>query len=291
MKALAFGEILWDIIDGQPHLGGAPFNVAAHLAQLGNNAFILSAVGNDDLGQQAIHQAAKLGVNPSLIYRLNDYPTGQVDVFLEGGQPDYTIQEEVAWDYIPYAPDQDAAKEAWDTLIFGSLALRTEHNIGALTQVMAHNTFNQVFYDINLRKDYFSGELFEAGFSLCSILKVNDEEVGVVSELLFNSPPDEKLFCQQVSEAYGIDVILITQGAKGALAYSNQHFFQAKAKPIQVADTVGAGDSFSAAFLHTYHRTGNVQRALDNATKMGGFVASRSGAIPTYSHELKTLFS
>ena len=292
MKSLAFGEILWDIIEGTPHLGGAPFNVAAHLAQLGGNSFILSAVGSDELGRKALAKANEIGVHTPLVGTVEGKSTGTVDVFLTNGQPDYTIHEDVAWDYIPYTPDTDTVKkEQWDTLIFGSLALRTAHNIRTITTLLRHNTFQRIFFDINLRKDYYAKDLFEMGFSLCNVLKLNDDEVNVVSPLLFGKLLTETEFAKEVAQAFQIDIVLITQGGEGAFAYSNNRLYHAKGESITVADTVGAGDSFSAAFLYTLHQRGDLQQALQNACAMGGYVASKTGAIPPYPEAIKRLFA
>jgi len=167
---------------------------------------MLSAVARDTLGNEAIARAQKLGVNTLFISRDSDFPTGRVDVTMKDGEPDYTIHDNVAWDFIPYNPDTKPEKEPWDALIFGSLALRTEHNIQSLTTLMNHNTFDTILYDVNLRKNFYSRSLFEAGFSLCTILKMNSAEVKVVCKEIYGAELSEKDFVKEVMDEYDIEV-------------------------------------------------------------------------------------
>lgn len=290
MKALAFGEILWDIIEGEHHLGGAPFNFAAHVVKCGGQASVISAVGNDDLGRTALARARELGVDVSWVALLAR-PTGTVDVFLEDGQPDYTIHEEVAFDYIPLQDAERIKSGDFDVFYFGTLAQRNTESRVALDSILKDNRFDYVFYDINLRKDFHSREIIGQSLRHANILKINDQEAAVVSDMFYGAvlPLDE--FCKQLSIDYGLLFIIVTAAEKGCYIYFEGSTHHVPARQVTVADAVGAGDSFSAAFVTMLKKSGVVLQAAQVANQVGGFVASSRGAIPEYPEELKGLLA
>ena len=289
MKVLAFGEILFDVIEGKPFLGGAPLNFAAHLARFGVDSYICSRIGEDELGEKAIGQIQKLGVNTFLVQKDNIHPTGTVEVKLNNGQPDYTILEEVAYDFIEPVERGKVINVGFDVLYYGTLAQRNEQSRGALAKLISENEFKDIFYDVNLRKGYYSKEILLNSLKNCSILKLNDEEVGVLGEIFFQEIIGMEAFATRVAKDFGIQTIIITAGAKGCMIYADGEMNFVKGYPAEVVDTVGAGDSFSAAFLYQYLKHKDAVMAADIANQLGAYVASSRGPIPEYSSGIKKI--
>lgn len=292
MRILSFGEILFDIIEGEHYLGGAPLNFAGHLAQFHTPAapvtsYMLSAVGTDALGERALQEIKKLGVHTSLVQQKESFPTGTVPVVIRDGQPDYTILEQVAYDFIEFPATRLADEGSFDVLYFGTLAQRSEQSRQTLRQLLATHRFKQVFYDINLRKDSFTKDILQESLQHCTILKLNDEEVKVLSGLFYAQELGLEGFARRTALEYGIDVVVITAGAEGCYVLEDDVFEFVKGYPAKVVDTVGAGDSFSAAFVYHYFRTKDPLYAADIANRLGAFVASSRGPLPTYTPELR----
>jgi fructokinase len=291
MKVLAFGEILWDVINGTEHLGGAPFNFAAHTAQCGNQSFIVSRLGSDFLGMRAFNKSKLYNVDVSLIEWDELYPTGIVDVSLANGQPDYTIRESVAYDFIT----GDAAlmhlqKHQFEIFYFGSLAQRNHVSAHALSKLLSAGKFKHIFYDVNLRKSGFTEEIVKASLKACTIFKLNNDEVPVISEMMTGTTLTNESFCKCLRVLYpNIQIIIITASEKGCFIFQDQELIYVPGTPAQVSDAVGAGDAFSASFMHIYASGGDALVAAQVANQVGAFVATRSGAIPDYSPAMKDL--
>ena len=288
MRVLSFGEILFDIIEGENYLGGAPLNFAAHLAQLGVESYIFSRVGDDELGKAALEQISKIRVKTDFIQKDNQHPTGTVPVEFKDGQPDYTITKNVAYDYINFRASKQAIDSmSFDVLYFGTLAQRNQESESALKQLLQRKAFKHIFYDINLRKDCFTAEIIKQSLRACTVFKLNDEEVKIVSSLLYQQELGMEELVKQVVEDYDIQLVVITAGAEGCYVYERQQLNFVKGYPAKVVDTVGAGDSFSAAFVYHYLKEGDAFRAAGVANQLGAFVASSRGPLPVYSSEIK----
>lgn len=292
MKVLSFGEILWDIIEGKNYLGGAPFNFSAHMAQCGAKAYIISRLGKDELGKEAAEIASTYEVNTSLIQWDEKHPTGTVEVVLNEGQPDYTIHASVAYDFIDYAEVSSKLQgQEFDVFYFGSLAQRNHTSKNTLKSLLGKNTFDYVFYDVNLRKDSFNKEIIHDSLKLCNILKLNHSEVPVIAQLLYKADLSMEDFCTKMSIDYELELIIITAAEKGCYIFEADKLQLIPGKAVAVADAVGAGDSFSAAFMYNYFHKGDALTAAKVANQVGGFVASHHGAIPSYSEEIKSLLT
>lgn len=288
MKALAFGEILWDIIDGNRYLGGAPLNFAAHLTKFGHSVSIVSRVGDDSMGSEAIKQITALGVSTELIQTDTQYPTGAVNVQLSQGQPDYTIQNDVAYDFIEFQKFIRHVKEmAYDVTYIGTLAQRKNTSHKTLMAILKAVSCKHVFYDVNLRKNGFSLKTIVQSLYHSTILKLNMEEVDVISRLIFQTEYSTLTeFCQTLTQTYASQIIIVTDAANGCYVFYNKNLSHVAGYPVGVVDAVGAGDAFSATFVHTYFATGDVLISARQANRVGAFVASQPGAIPVYSSEL-----
>ncbi len=288
MKILAFGEILFDVIEGENFLGGAPLNFAAHLAKCGAESYIFSKVGQDDLGNSAVNQVKNLGVKTGFVQTDAAYPTGTVEVTLSAGQPEYTIHEDVAYDFIALNGKAAFLESIdFDVLYFGTLAQRSQQSRRALRQIVEAGKFKQVFYDVNLRQEFFSKEILESSLQLCTILKLNDEEVKVLAKLLYGQELSLISFLEKTAETFHINIIIVTAGAAGCFVYEGQQLHTVQGHAVTVADTVGAGDAFSAAFVYKLLSGESASKAAATANKLGAFVASCRGPIPVYSAEIK----
>ncbi|WP_225000230.1 carbohydrate kinase [Cesiribacter sp. SM1] len=289
MRILSFGEILFDIIEGEHYLGGAPLNFAAHLAQLGAESYIYSKVGRDELGKYAVQQISGLGVKTDFVQHDEAHPTGTVPVEFIAGQPSYTITEHVAYDYIQFeAHNQVLVKTEFDVLYFGTLAQRSGQSREALQQLVSSKKYTHIFYDINLRKNCYTPLVIQHSLELCTILKLNDDEVNVLSNIFYGQALTVEEFTLLVSKDYHIPMIIITAGEKGCYLFYEEALHFIAGYPATVVDTVGAGDSFSAAFIHHYFKKKDAMRAADIANRMGAFVASSRGPLPPYSAEIKS---
>lgn len=296
IKALTFGEALFDIIKGSAHLGGAPLNLAAHLAKLGAKPAVITAVGKDELGKILLAKAETMGIDTSYILIDEKRPTGTVTVELRAeGIPVFMINEGVAWDAITLDEKKFRAlsREEWDVFCFGTLAQRTEENRKTLERLFSEIKAKHFFYDVNLRTGYYKKEWILSSLEHTTILKMNEEETTTISCMLSGTVdackplPTYKAFCRLVSKKYpDISVICITKGPRGAAVYHKGIYEEVETTPVEVADTVGAGDAFSAGFLYTCLSGHGVSKAVSVACILGTYVASKPGSVPEYSNEL-----
>lgn len=270
MDVLAFGEVLWDVIDGVPHIGGAPFNFAAHAARLGLSCAVVSAVGNDDLGRRARAEVVRRGVSDAYLFE-NALPTGTVDVTVKDGIPSYSINCPVAWDEIEF-PSGLPLPSAPRFVYFGTLASRGKVSSATLGKLLAAYNDSNVFFDVNLRQDYWSREQVLAGIAHATVLKLNDDEVEMLklrpSELFADNPR--------------LGIVVVTRGPEGCEVFTREgeRFASPAISDGSVVDTVGAGDSFSAAFVAALLAGKSVKAAAEAGNRLGGRVAARAGAIP-----------
>ena len=289
ISGLAFGEILWDIIEGKAHIGGAPFNLAAHMAKLGAAFSLFSSVGDDQLGKAARDRCRSFGIETGLLTTIRELPTGTVEVELDKtGKPEYTIHEPVAWDRIGQGVDLEASlgERKLDLIVFGTLAQRSEENRALLERLLDLVKPDERFFDVNLRLHYYSEAIIQNSLKHTTILKLNDEEVPVVSRALWKDTQGDTAFFNRLKEEYPIHTLLISRGKDGSsLFYSDRGRTIRHYEPIvevSVKDTVGAGDSFSAAYLTAFLHGEAREQALRFASRLSSFVASSSGAVPEY---------
>lgn len=275
------GEILWDMLPEGKQLGGAPANFACHATQLGNEGVIVSSVGNDSNGLEILKLLEKKNVS-HLISSNNQYPTGIVSVDVdELGVPAYTIHEDAAWDHLLPGENHKKLAERADVICYGSLASRNPDSAQAISQCIAATSPQCLrIFDVNLRQDYFDAKMLHKLLNLSTILKLNDEELLVVAELLFLSGSETNLL-QLLQHAYDLDLIILTKGEFGSRLFSMEKGNSiVEGHNIKVVDTVGAGDAFTAAVatglcldmpLHEMHHF---------AANVAAYVCSQAGAVP-----------
>ena len=284
MKYICFGEVLFDCLPSGPVLGGAPLNVSYHLSQLGDEGWVLSALGKDELGDRAIREMEEKGQSISMIGRVEE-PTGRADITLINGDADYTFNYPCSWDVIPL-PSVDFPKEV-DLIYFGTLAQRSPISRETLNTLLSRVEAKEVFYDVNIRKDFYSKELILEGMERASVLKVNDEELPLILTIAEKYSGDFKKDVESLATSFGLKYVIVTKGGDGSVVFGNGRWSEVGVEQnLKVVDTVGAGDSLSAGFCHTLFLTGDAKKALIVGSKIAGFVVARKGAMPEYPEAL-----
>lgn len=290
MKIAAFGEIVWDHIGGEWYIGGAPFNCAAHCAKMGASAILVSAVGDDGLGRKALASARGCGIAIDCVLVNRRLPTGTVEISIgENGSPDFTIQDNAAWDEIILS-DETARRlgsGGLDAVCFGTLAQRSARNRKALRILVEGAAPRELFYDVNIRQRYYSTDWIEWSLGVCTIMKCNNDEAAFLARLLFGHDMEHEEFARSAAERYGIGTLCVTRGPDGAAVLHDGDYVSIPGVAVDVADTVGAGDAFSAAFLRSFLGGRDAAASARFAVRIGAFVASRSGAMPDYTDEIK----
>lgn len=278
---VGIGEVLWDVFPTGKRAGGAPINFVYHATQLGSEGYAISAVGNDVLGTEIIQEMEKNHIG--YLCETISYPTGSVKVELKDGQPSYTIIEGVAWDHIPLSQKAiDLVKRA-DAVCFGTLALRHQESKNTIKTLLDYAPKDALrFFDINLRQHYYSKELIEELLAKANIFKINDDEIKVISEL-FDIHGTEDEICKWFLEKYNLRYVVLTAGDKYSTIYSKDEVSRIETPRVKVADTVGAGDAFSGAFIAGILAGKTLRQAHEQAVKTAAFVCTKTGAWPAYN--------
>ena len=285
---VGLGEALWDVLPEGKKLGGAPANFAYHAGQFGLDTIAISALGEDALAEETIDALKEHNLN-YLMPRV-PYPTGTVQVTLaEGGIPTYDIKEGVAWDNIPYTDEMAEIAKNARAVCFGSLAQRNNVSRENIRQFLADTPSDcLIICDINLRQQFYSKEILEDSFKLCNILKINDEELVVVNRMFGYDGLDMRQTCEKMVQDYGLKMLVLTCGTNGSYVFTNDGLTSFQDTPkVKVADTVGAGDSFTGSFCASIINGKPVQEAHKIAVKVSAFVCTQNGAMPIVPEELK----
>ena len=275
---VGIGEILWDMLPAGKALGGAPANFAYHALRLGEEGWAVSAIGDDPLGAEIMDIVTRKKLRH--IIAVTDKPTGTVQVELDDkGVPGYNIKEDVAWDNIPFTPEMEALAARADAVCFGSLVQRMASRDSVLRFLRATRPEAFRVFDINLRQHYYSREVIDESLKLADILKINDEEIRIVADM-FGLGDDDTAACRALIARYGLQLVILTKGADGSEVITADESFPQKAGKVKVVDTVGAGDSFTAAFVVAYLRGLSLSDAQRLANETAAYVCSCKGAMP-----------
>jgi len=274
------GELLWDLLPDGKQMGGAPANFAFHAKQSGCESLIISAIGNDTNGEELLQTLTNQGSATRLIQK-NSFPTGTVTVSISlHGQPQYTIHENVAWDFIDSDEQTKAEINKLDAVCFGSLAQRSPVSAAAIQQLLALLKPDCLkVFDINLRQHYYSKPVIETSLQFADILKLNDEELPVLAGFFgFDGNVENQLY--QLMNQFQLKFVVYTMGAKGSLVLSETKSSLVEAPEIKVADTVGAGDSFTAVFTTGILLNVPFAEAHKQASRVAAYVCTQKGACP-----------
>lgn len=278
---VGIGELLWDVLPQGKQLGGAPANFAYHANQLGNRGVVISSVGNDPDGDEILRQLDAKNI-PHQVTQTRDYPTGTVSVEMgDDGIPSYTIQESSAWDHLQLNDKQEEIASQADVVCFGTLAQRNSASSDSIQRFISKTSDECVrLFDINLRQNYYNRVTIEHLLKCSSILKLNDEELLIVAYFfhLFGSETD---MLEQVATIFQLDMVILTKGASGSRLYTldmGDSIFNGV--PLDIVDTVGAGDAFSAAVATGLCNKMDLQDIHLFATRVAAFVCQNAGATP-----------
>lgn len=279
---VGMGEALWDILPEGKKIGGAPANFAYHVSQFGLESCVVSAVGNDDLGREILDSFKEKKLQ--CLIETVPYPTGTVQVEVDGaGVPQYRIKENVAWDNIPFTGKLEALARRTCAVCFGSLAQRnavSRETIGRFIDAMPKSKDTLIVFDANLRQEFFSKDILDQSMKRCNILKINDEELVTISRLLNISETGFQDRCETLLKRYGLKLLILTCGAKGSFVFTPAGTMFFDTPKVKVADTVGAGDSFTATFIAGLLKGVPVAEAHQRAVEVSAFVCTKQGAMP-----------
>lgn len=290
-SVVGIGELLWDVLPEGKKLGGAPANFAYHVSQLGISSCAISAVGDDRLGHDAISQLNQRHL--SHIIETVPFPTGTVNVEIDGnGIPSYKIEENVAWDNIPFSQRIKAAATGCTAVCFGSLAQRSaasRQTVYSFLDAMPDDDRHYRIFDINLRQEFFTAEIIRESISRCNILKINDEELAIVSRMFDYHDIGILDQCRRMLGEFALKTLILTCGVDGSYVVTSDGVSFAETPKVTVADTVGAGDSFTAAFVAALLHGKSIRKAHECAVKVSAYVCTQNGAMPVLPDSLKSL--
>lgn len=285
---VGMGEALWDMLPEGKKLGGAPANFAYHVSQFGLDSCVVSAVGDDPLGQEILDNFKAKGLKGRIA--TVPYPTGTVQVELDAdGVPCYEIKEGVAWDNIPYTAELEKLASETRAVCFGSLAQRSilsRETINRFLDAMPKDDDVLKIFDINLRQNFYTKETICNSLEKCNILKINDEELVTVSRLFGYPGIDLKDKCWILLAKYGLKMLILTCGVNGSYVFVPGNVSFVETPKVEVADTVGAGDSFTGAFVSAILCGLTVCEAHRLAVEVSGYVCTQAGAMPVLPESL-----
>lgn len=283
---VGIGEALWDVLPEGKKVGGAPANFAYHASQFGCEGIAVSALGNDPLGDELVKCFDEKGLR--YVMQRNKYPTGTVQVTLDAaGIPQYEICEGVAWDNIEITPELDELAERTDCVCFGSLAQRNATSFGTISHFLDKMPESAIkVFDINLRQKFYTPEVLDASMHRCNILKVNDDELEILTSM-FGLTGSEEHRSRQLIGKYGLKGLILTCGTKGSYVFTADTVSFFETPKVSVADTVGAGDSFTGAFCGSLLAGVPVRDAHRRAVDVAAYVCTQAGAMPELPPELK----
>ena len=279
---VGMGEALWDVLPEGKKIGGAPANFAYHVSQFGLPSCVVSAIGDDALGKEIIENFTSKGLD-QLIAEV-PYPTGTVQVEIDQtGIPLYDIKENVAWDNIPYTEHLDALAKRTKAVCFGSLAQRnvvSRETINHFLDTMPKDDDSLIVFDVNLRQGFYNKEILCKSMQNCNILKINDEELITVSRMFGYPGIDLQDKCWILLGKYNLKMLILTCGINGSYVFTPGNVLFQPTPKVEVTDTVGAGDSFTAAFIASILKGKSVTEAHTIAVKTSAYVCTQKGAMP-----------
>ncbi len=287
---VGLGEVLFDCLPEGKKLGGAPANFAYHAGQFGLDSYVVSAIGKDEEGKEAAETFQKVGLK-SLLSEV-DYPTGRANCTLDAeGVPQWEIVENVAWDHIPHTSALEELAKRTKAVSFGSLAQRSPESrdtINHFLDTMSPKDTLKI-YDINLRQQYYTPEIIQDSLRRCNILKINDEELVIISRLFGYPGINLQDKCWLLLGKYNLDILILTCGVNGSYVFADGVMSFFPTPKVQVADTVGAGDSFSGSFCASLLAGKSIREAHEKAVEVSAYVCTQNGAMPKLPERLINL--
>lgn len=297
---LGLGELLWDLLPEGPRLGGAPANFSVMAGRLGSRAYVLSRIGPDALGQQALDVLRPLPVDTAAMQMDPRAETGRVTVSLTNGQPSYTIHEHAAWDFLDASEEWLLLAQRAGAICFGSLAQREPVSRATIQQLVAASVPACIrVFDVNLRAPFYSAQVLSDSIALATVVKMNDAEVPLVLHWLglAKAPTSAPTICDKAVLREGaekilavfprLDLVVITCGGSGSLLVRRSEWHSHPGIEVKIADTIGAGDAFTAAITHYLLRGATLEQLSEAGNQWGAFIASQPGAMPPISEQTR----
>jgi fructokinase len=283
---IGIGELLWDLLPAGKEIGGAPANFAYHVQALGGEGVVVSCVGSDDYGWQILDRLKALALSSECIAIDEAHPTGTVDITVgPHGKPSYTIHQNVAWDFIPKTSQLMGLARKADAICFGTLAQRRGVSRATIQAFLKRASKKALrIFDINLRQTFYSRKIIESSLALADVLKLNDEELAVIATM-FSLDGDEPKLLAELAQKYNLRLVALTKGEKGSILWSNEQVSIHPGYKVEVVDTVGAGDAFTAALALGMLRGKSLESISDHANRVAAYVCSKSGATPLLPKE------
>jgi fructokinase len=293
---IGVGEVLWDLLLTGPQLGGAPANFAYHAHALGAQTQVITRVGKDDFGREIIRRFHEMGLPETTVQMDETVPTGTAKVALSGdGLAHFTIQENVAWDFIAVTDEAVAVARRANAICFGSLAQRCEPSRNTIQHLVRATPPGALrVFDINMRQQFYSRDVVEKSFRLANVLKLNDDELPRLADMfsLTGSTEDQ---IGQLAQTFSLRLVALTRGPNGSLLYQKDNdevrWSDCPSRPVKVVDTVGAGDSFTAALVLGLLRKMDLDEINAIANEVARYVCSEPGATPALPIEFAQRFS
>jgi len=279
---IGLGEVLWDILPSGKVLGGAPANFAYMTNVLGDQGIVASRVGNDELGRAACEVIQRLGLNTSYLQQDNEHPTGTAAVSIDAaGQPNFMIQEPVAWDFLQWTTDWEELSARADVICFGSLAQRSLSSADTIDRFLRNASAKTLrICDVNLRQSFYNEDVLRKSFQYADIVKLNDQELIQVSFLFHLGGGTAEVIARRLLQNCDLKLVCITRADRGSLLVSREQTVEHRGFQVKVADAVGAGDAFTACLAHHYVRGSPLQQISEAANRFASWVATQRGATP-----------
>ena len=286
-QIVAIGELLWDVFPSGPRFGGAPVNFACHAAALGAEVSLLSGVGSDPLGDRAFQELERHVVQTVGLQRSENYPTGAVQVAVSpAGQPSYQFGEDDAWDHLQWFDHCETLAGNADVICFGSLGQRRPESRKFIERfIKATSQHSWRVFDINVRQPFFHEDVVSPSLGWANVLKLNDEELPILARMFALAGPVEAQL-QQLARRFDLSVVAFTRGPQGALLVRDDQVVDVAGVVVEVCDTVGAGDAFTAAMVHGLLAEVDLQAVTSYACEVAAFVCSQVGATPDLPEDL-----
>ena len=278
---VGIGDILWDCLPDGRKIGGAPANFAYYTKQFGYDSMVVSAVGDDDLGMEIREVLDRAGLE--YILDVPGYPTGTVEIDLdENGIPSYDIKENVAYDFIPFTPELEEVARKCNVACFGSMTQRnpvSRNTIRRFLETMPQTGETYKVFDINLRQHFYDKEIIAESLRLCNVFKINDEELVVVKDMFRYEGESYREVCLKIISEWNLKYLILTCGTNGSYIFTENESSFMETPVVNVADTVGAGDSFISAFMASILKGQDIRTAHELAVKISAYICTQYGAM------------
>lgn len=280
-KIAGIGELLWDVLPDAEQLGGAPINFAYHVSALGAEAVAISTIGSDNRGEKALKELQNRGVNTSYISVLDQFDTGYVTARVDGkGVATYAFPDDVAWDHLAINPAAQQCAAKLKAICFGTLAQRSESSRSSIQQYLGTTSEKTLkVYDLNLRQNFYNREIIENSLKMCTVLKLNDDELTVISSLFLLTGSEHEQM-EALRKHFDLELVILTKGSNGSILIERGEISRHSGLAAEVVDTIGAGDSFTAAVVIGLLSKKTLDEINEKANRLAAYVCSQPGAMP-----------